>query len=54
MVITALLDELIRAHGASGHEDAVQAIVRCEATAIGAEMENDVLDPTIATVRFLR
>ena len=54
MAIPPLLDELLRAHGASGHEDAVQAIVRCGVTAIGAEMENDVLDPTIATVRFLR
>jgi len=51
MAIPALLDELLRAHGASGHEDAVQAIVRREATAIGAEIESDVLGSTIATVR---
>ena len=51
MTIPPLLDELLRAHGASGHEDAVQAIVRREAAAIGAEVERDVLGSTIATVR---
>ena len=51
MQIPPLLDELLRAHGASGHEDAVQAIVRREATAIGAEVESDALGSTIATVR---
>jgi putative aminopeptidase FrvX len=51
MPIPPLLDELLRAHGPSGHEDAVQAIVRREAAAIGAEVERDVLGSTIATVR---
>jgi len=51
MSIPALLDELLRAHGAPGHEDAVQRIVRREAAAIGAELEQDVLGSTVATVR---
>ena len=51
MAIPPLLDELLRAHGASGHEDAVQAIVRREATAIGAEVERDVLGSTVARLR---
>jgi putative aminopeptidase FrvX len=48
MPIPPLLDELLRAHGASGHEGTVQAIVRREATAIGAEVEKDVLGSTVA------
>ena len=51
MPIPPLLDELLRAHGASGHEDAVQAIVRREAAAIGAEVEKDVLGSTVATIK---
>ncbi len=51
MEIPPLLDELLRAHGASGHEDAVQAIVRREAAAVGAEVERDVLGSTVATLR---
>jgi endoglucanase len=51
MAVPPLLDELLRAHGASGHEGAVQAIVRREAAAVGAEIETDVLGSTIATVR---
>jgi putative aminopeptidase FrvX len=51
MPIPPLLDELLRARGASGHEDAVQAIVRREAAAIGAEIETDVLGSTVATLR---
>ena len=51
MPIPPLLDELLRAHGASGHEDDVQAIVRREATAIGAEVEKDVFGTTVATIR---
>ena len=51
MPIPPLLDELIRAHGASGHEDAVQAIVRREAAAIGAEVARDVLGSTVATIK---
>ncbi len=51
MAIPPLLDELLRAHGASGHEDAVQAIVRREATAAGAEVERDVLGSTVATLK---
>jgi putative aminopeptidase FrvX len=34
MPIPPLLDELLRAHGASGHEDAVQAIVRRETACV--------------------
>jgi putative aminopeptidase FrvX len=51
MPIPPLLDELLRAHGASGHEDAVQAIVRREAAAIGAEVEKDVLGSTVASLK---
>jgi putative aminopeptidase FrvX len=51
MPIPPLLDELLRAHGASGHEDAVQAIVRREAAAFGAEVEKDVLGSTVATLK---
>jgi putative aminopeptidase FrvX len=51
MPIPSLLDELLRAHGASGHEDAVQAIVRRESAAIGAEVEKDVLGSTVATLK---
>jgi endoglucanase len=48
--VPPLLAELLLAHGASGHEDAVQAIVRREAAAIGASIETDALGTTIATV----
>ena len=48
--VPPLLAELLLAHGASGHEDDVQAIVRREAAAIGAEISTDVLGTTIATV----
>ena len=51
MTVPPLLDELLRAPGASGYEDAVQAIVRREAAVIGAEVAADVLGSTIATVR---
>ncbi|MEI7760936.1 MAG: M42 family peptidase [Thermoleophilia bacterium] len=51
MSIPPLLDELLRAPGASGHEDAVQAIVRREAAAFGAEVERDVFGTTVATIR---
>lgn len=51
MAIPPLLDELLRAHGASGYEGEVQAIVRREAAAIGAEVDRDVLGSTTATVR---
>jgi putative aminopeptidase FrvX len=51
MSIPRLLEELLRAHAASGHEEAVQAIVRREAAAVGAEVESDVLGSTIATLR---
>ena len=51
MAIPPLLDELLRAHGASGHEDTVQTIVRREAAAAGAEVERDVLGSTVATLR---
>jgi putative aminopeptidase FrvX len=51
MPIPPLLDELLRAHGASGREDAVQVIVRREAAAIGAEVETDVLGSTVATLK---
>jgi endoglucanase len=43
-----LLVELLEAPGAPGHEDAVQAIVRREATALGAELSTDVLGSTTA------
>ena len=51
MTVPPLLDELLRAPGVSGQEDAVQAIVRREAEAIGAEITTDVLGSTIARVR---
>src|SRR3954469_11164119 len=51
MAIPTLLDELLRAHGASGGEDDVQAIVRREAAAAGAEVTGDVLGATVARVR---
>lgn len=51
MSIPPLLEELLRAHGASGHEEAVQAIVRREAATIGAEVEIDALGSTSATLR---
>lgn len=41
----------MRAHGASGYEDAVQAVVRREAEAMGAEVRADVLGATTAIVR---
>ena len=50
MTIPPLLDELLRAPGAPGHEDAVQAIVRREVEAIGAHVETDVLGSTVARV----
>jgi endoglucanase len=48
--VPPLLAELLLAHGASGYEDAVQAIVRREAAAIGAGVETDVLGSTVATI----
>lgn len=51
MAIPVLLDELLRAPGPSGSEDAVQAIVRREALAFGATIETNVLGATVATVR---
>ncbi len=51
MTIPSLLDELLRAPGVSGYEDAVQEIVRREATAAGAEVTTDVLGSTVALVR---
>ncbi|MCY7303100.1 MAG: hypothetical protein LH654_08715 [Thermoleophilia bacterium] len=53
MTIPPLLEELLLAHGVSGSEDAVQAIVRREAEALGAEITTDVLGSTIARVRGL-
>lgn len=50
MAISTLLEELLLAHGVSGSEDAVQAIVRREAEAMGAEITTDVLGSTIARV----
>jgi putative aminopeptidase FrvX len=50
MPIPPLLDELLRAHGASGFEDAVQAIVRREAAALGADVQRSVLGSTVATL----
>jgi endoglucanase len=49
--IPPLLDELLRAPGPSGFEDAVAAIVRREAAAFGAEVEGDPLGSTVARVR---
>ena len=51
MAIPKLLAELLLAPGASGYEGPVQAIVRREAEAIGAEISTDVLGTTIATVK---
>ena len=51
MAVPPLLDELLRAHGVSGAEDAVQAIVRREAESMGAEITTDVLGSTIARLR---
>ena len=51
MAIPNLLAELLLAPGASGYEDPVQAIVRREVEAIGAEISTDVLGTTIATVK---
>ena len=51
MEIPRLLTELLLAPGASGYEDPVQAIVRREAEASGAEISTDVLGTTIATVK---
>jgi endoglucanase len=50
MAVPALLEELLLAPGAVGHEDAVAAIVRREAAAFGAEVESDVLGSTVARV----
>ncbi len=49
--VPSVLVELLRAPGAPGYEDAVQAIVRREAAACGAEITADVLGSTIATLR---
>ena len=49
-MIPPLLAELVLAHGASGYEDAVQAVVRREAAAMGATVANDVLGSTVATI----
>lgn len=51
MPIPPLLSELLLAPGISGSEDAVQAIVRREAEAMGAEITTDVLGSTVARVR---
>lgn len=50
MAVPALLDELLRAPGPPGSEEAVAAIVRRE-TALFAEVEGDVLGSTVARVR---
>ncbi len=50
MAIPSLLDELLRAPGPSGSEDAVSAIVRREAAAF-AEVSGDVNGSTTAVVR---
>jgi putative aminopeptidase FrvX len=50
MPIPPLLDELLRAPGPTGREDAVSAIVRREAAALGADIETDVLGSTIARI----
>ena len=49
--IPPLLAELLEAPGASGHEDAVQAIVRREAARLGVEVTTDVLGSTTALLR---
>ena len=51
MAIPPLLDELLRAVGPSGGEGPVQAIVRREAAALGAEVTTDVLGGTVARIR---
>jgi endoglucanase len=51
MAVPALLEELLRAPGAPGHEDAVAAVVRREAASFGATVEGDVLGCTTARVR---
>lgn len=51
MPIPPLLEELLVAPGVSGSEDAIQAIVRREADAMGAEITTDVLGSTVARVR---
>ena len=51
MAIPPLLEELLLAPVSSGAEEAVQAIVRREAEAIGAEITTDVLGSTVARVR---
>jgi putative aminopeptidase FrvX len=51
MPIPPLLGELLRAPGPSGAEEAVTAIVRREAAALGADVEGDVLGSTVARVR---
>lgn len=51
MPIPALLDELLRAHGAPGGEEEVHSIVRREAEALGAEVTADVLGGTVARIR---
>jgi endoglucanase len=51
MSFPSLLDELLRAPGPTGREDAVAAVVRREAAAFGAEVEHDVLGSTVARVR---
>jgi endoglucanase len=50
-MIPPLLDELLRAPGPSGREEAVAAIVRRVAAAFGAEVEGDALGSTVARVR---
>lgn len=50
MAIPALLDELLRAHGAPGGEGDVQAIVRREAGVLGLDVTPDVLGATVARV----
>ncbi len=50
MSVPDLLAELLLAPGASGYEDPVQAIVRREAAAIGAEIGTDAIGTTVATV----
>jgi endoglucanase len=51
VAIPRLLDELLRAPGPSGFEEAVSAVVRREAAALGAEVEGDVVGSTVARVR---
>jgi putative aminopeptidase FrvX len=45
-----LLDELLRAPGPSGAEDAVSKIVRREAAALSASVEGDALGSTVARI----